>query len=265
MLKKKPKRWIMNLVFTLALATGVVWSFNKATYNELRLRTFGTSIRIMIEQFQQINWNFFWGTYPWEATDGVVFMTIQTLAIAFLGTLLGAVLAIPFSLLASKNIVGKRFAVIGEIILTMIRVFPELILALILVKGFGINAFTGLLAIGLHSIGMLGKLFSETIDHMDKSSLEALDAVGANVWQKVKYGIIPEIVPDISSVTLYRLDINVRSASVLGIIGAGGLGSTMMLAGENWNWSTLGAILIAIVVMVMVVDVVSSYLRNKLV
>jgi phosphonate transport system permease protein len=265
MLKKKPKRWIINLVFILAMAAAVVWSFNKATYNETRLRTFSTSIRIMFEQFQEINWHFFWGTFPWDFTDGVVFMALQTLAIGFLGTLLGAILAIPFSFLASKNIVGKRVAVIGEIILTMIRVFPEIILALILVKGFGVNAFTGLLTIGLHSIGMLGKLFSETIDHMDKSSLEALDAVGANVWQKIKYGILPEVVPDISSVTLYRLDINVRSASVLGIIGAGGLGSTMMLAGDNWNWSTLGAILIAIVVMVIVVDIVSSYLRGKLV
>jgi len=112
---------------------------------------------------------------------------------------------------------------------------------------------------------MLGKLFSEAIDNMDKSPLEALDAVGANSWQKIRYGIIPQIVPDLSSIALYRLDINVRSATVLGIIGAGGLGASLILAAENWNWDILGTIMIAIIVMVLFVDAISSYLRGKLV
>jgi len=139
------------------------------------------------------------------------------------------------------------------------------VLALILVKGFGMNAVTGVLTIGLHSIGMLGKLFAEAIDNMDKSPLEALDAVGANAWQKIRYGIIPQVAADISSITLYRFDINVRSATVLGIVGAGGLGASLILAAENWNWDILGTILLAIVVMVLLVDVVSSRLRSKLV
>ena len=243
----------------------VAYSFNKATYNEIRLRTFDISFQTMIRQLGMINWDFFFGREPWEFVDGIVFMTIQTLAIAFLGTLLGAILALPFGFLASKNIVGKHVAVFGDFLLTVIRVFPEIILAIILVKGFGMNAFAGLLTIGLHSIGMLGKLFSETIDAMDKSPLEALDAVGATTFDKIRYGIIPQVLPDLTSVALYRLDINVRSASVLGIIGAGGLGTTLLLAGDNWGWDTIGAIMIAIIVMVVTVDIVSSYLRNKLI
>jgi phosphonate transport system permease protein len=112
---------------------------------------------------------------------------------------------------------------------------------------------------------MLGKLFAESIDNMEVSSIEALDSVGANVWQKIRYGIVPQVVPELSSISLYRLDINVRSATVLGIIGAGGLGSTMILAAENWNWNVLGTIMLTIAIMVLVVDGVSSYLRNKLV
>jgi phosphonate transport system permease protein len=100
---------------------------------------------------------------------------------------------------------------------------------------------------------------------MDRSSLEALDSVGANTWQKIRFGIIPQILPDISSITLYRLDINVRSATVLGIIGAGGLGAVLILSAENWNWDILGTVMIAIVLMVLVVDAISNYLRGKLV
>ena len=149
--------------------------------------------------------------------------------------------------------------------MVLVRVFPEIILALIIVKGFGINPLTGVLAIGIHSIGMIGKLFAESIDNMDKAPLEALDAVGANIWVKIRYGIMPQVIAEFSSIALYRLDINVRSATVLGIIGAGGIGASLILASENWNWDILGTILLAIVVMVISVDIVSSYLRNKLV
>ena len=156
-------------------------------------------------------------------------------------------------------------AKISEVILLIIRVFPEIILGIIIVKGFGMNALSGILTIGLHSIGMLGKLFSEAIDNMDKSPLEALDSVGANTWQKIRYGVIPNILPDLSSITLYRLDINVRSASILGLVSAGGIGSLLTIASTMWSWELLGTILIAIILMVMFVDFVSSRLRRKLV
>jgi phosphonate transport system permease protein len=140
-------------------------------------------------------------------------------------------------------------------------------LALILLKGFGINALTCVLTIGIHSIGMLGKLFSEAIDNMDKSPLEALDAVGANSMQKIRYGIIPQIIPNLSSISLYRLDINVRSATVLGLIGtsAGGYGALLLLASSMWQWDILATVMVAIIVLVLSVDAISSYLRKKLV
>jgi phosphonate transport system permease protein len=100
---------------------------------------------------------------------------------------------------------------------------------------------------------------------MDKAPLEALDAVGANIWVKIRYGIMPQVIAEFSSIALYRLDINVRSATVLGIIGAGGIGASLILASENWNWDILGTILLAIVFMVISVDIISSFLRNKLI
>ncbi|MDD3957339.1 MAG: phosphonate ABC transporter, permease protein PhnE [Candidatus Izemoplasmatales bacterium] len=264
-LKRKPKRWVMNLIFFVAMIVAIVFSFSGSKINWSRFRSIGHSLRVMLAGFADLQWDFFFGTGIFQFKEGVVYLTLVTLAIAFIGTFIGAVLAIPFGFLASQNIVGKHVARIGEAILVIIRVFPEIILALILVKGFGMNALTGVLTIGLHSIGMLGKLFAEAIDNMDKSPLEALDAVGANIWQKIRYGVIPQVAADISSITLYRLDINVRSATVLGIIGAGGLGASLILAAESWSWNILGTILLAIVVMVLVVDVISSYLRGKLV
>ncbi|MBE0700316.1 MAG: phosphonate ABC transporter, permease protein PhnE [Acholeplasmataceae bacterium] len=264
-LRKKPKKWITNLIFTGILLGAIFYSFSGSTINWLRFNTVGLSLKYMMEGFANINTAFLLGNGAYEFQEGVIYLTLVTLAIAFIGTLLGAILAIPISFLAAKNIVGPKAAKMGESLLVLIRVFPEIVLALILVKGFGINALTGVLTIGIHSIGMLGKLFSETIDNMDRSSLEALDSLGANTWQKIRYGIIPQIIPDLSSITLYRLDINVRSATVLGIIGAGGLGASMILAADNWNWDILGTIMIAIIVMVLTVDMISSYLRGKLV
>ncbi len=264
-LKKQPKKWVVNGIVAFILVFAVIYSFSGSTINWTRFNTIGISMRIMIQGFSNINVQFLLGNGIYRFQEGVIYMTLETLAIAFIGTMLGAVLAIPTSFLAAKNVVGAKFAKIGESILVFIRVFPEIVLALILVKGFGINALTGVLTIGIHSVGMLGKLFSETIDNMDRSSLEALDSLGANTWQKIRYGILPQIIPDLSSITLYRLDINVRSATVLGIIGAGGLGASMILAAENWNWDILGTIMIAIIVMVLSVDAISSYLRSKLI
>jgi phosphonate transport system permease protein len=265
MLARKPKTWIMNGIFTAIVLIAVIISFQGSSINLLRLQTIGINLRIIGRQMIDINVDFFFGRGVYSFQEGVIYLTIETLAIGFLGTLVGAVLALPFSFLASKNIVGHKVAKVGEAILVAIRVFPEIILALVIVKGFGMNALTGMLTIGIHSIGMLGKLFSGTIDNMDKSSLEALEAVGATTLTKIRYGILPQILADLSSITLYRLDINVRSATVLGIVGAGGLGASMILSAENSNWDILGTIMIAIIIMVLTVDMISSRLRSKLV
>jgi phosphonate transport system permease protein len=261
----RPKHAQRNLIFFGIILLLLVFSFTGSAINWLRFNSLGANLTAMFRGLISINYDFLIGRGIYAFNEGVIYLTLETMAIGFLGTALGAIIALPVSFLASRNIVGGPIARFGESILVLLRVFPEIILAIILVKGFGINALTGLLTIGIHSVGMLGKLFSETIDNMDRSSLEALDSVGANTWQKIRFGIIPQILPDISSITLYRLDINVRSATVLGIIGAGGLGAVLILSAENWNWDILGTVMIAIVLMVLVVDGISNYLRGKLV
>jgi phosphonate transport system permease protein len=268
-LSRKPKRWLINLFFGIALILALFISFQGSTINLIRLASFRYALRAMFNGFREINVEFLlgFGTYRFE--EGITYMAFQTLAIAFIGTFIGAILALSISFLASERIVGKKAAKIGITVITIIRVFPEVILALIILKAIGMNPLTCVIAIGIHSIGMLGRMFSESIDNMDYSPIEALDAVGANTWQKIRFGILPQVIPELASTTLYRFDINIRSASVLGVIGtlAGGFGALLLLAGSDPNnqWDTIAALLVVIVIMVLIVDGVSAYLRKKLV
>jgi phosphonate transport system permease protein len=268
-LSKKPKRWLINLIFGLSLILALFLSFQGSTINLLRWSTFGYAIKAMLNGFTEINPEFLFGYGSRQFVEGIVYMAIQTLAIAFIGTFLGAILALPFSFLAAERIVGKKASKIGITIITIIRVFPEIILALMFVKAIGMNPLTCVIAIGIHSIGMLGKMFSESIDNMDIGPIEALNAVGANTWQKIRYGILPQVIPELTSTTLYRFDINIRSASVLGVIGtlAGGFGALLLLASTDPHnqWNTIATLLIVIVVLVLIVDNISAYLRKKLV
>ena len=268
-LSKKPKRWIINLIFGISLILALFLSFQGSTINLLRWSTFGYAIKAMLKGFTEIDLEFLIGYGSRQFVEGIIYMAIQTLAIAFIGTFLGAILALPFSFLASERIVGKKVSKIGITLITIIRVFPEVILALMLLKAIGMNPLTCVIAIGIHSIGMLGKMFSESIDNMDVGPIEALDAVGANTWQKIRFGILPQVIPELTSTTLYRFDINIRSASVLGVIGtlAGGFGALLLLASADPHsqWDTIASLLIVIVVLVLIVDNISAYLRKKLV
>ena len=257
---QRPKKWIYNSAIAIIVIALVVYAF------------FSSGIKIkdvdFAEQFYYL-WRGF--THPdtsflFDTTKGgIPYLTLETIAIAFAGTFFAAILAIPFGFITAKNVVGKHWSKVGELLLIVIRTFPEIVLALVLVRVIGMGATTGALTIGIHSVGMLAKLYAEAIENMDPGPIEALDAVGANVWQKIRYGILPQVIPDFLSVALYRFDINVRSATILGMVSAGGLGTPLIFASQAWNWSRMSAILIAIVIMVIVVDAISSKLRSKLI
>jgi phosphonate transport system permease protein len=259
-LELKPKTWIYNLILYGAIIGTIIYSFiaSEIVFKETNLLF---ALQTMVNGFLNPNLEFLFGL----DTASIPYLTLETISIAFVGTFIASILAIPFGFLTAKNVVGKNISKIGEFLLIIIRVFPEIALALILIRVIGIGATNGAITIGIHSIGMLGKLYAEAIENMDTGPLEALDAVGANTWQKIRYAIIPQVLPDFLSTALYRLDINVRSATVLGMVAAGGLGAPLIFASELWEWNSLSSILIAIVIMVMTVDFISSYLRSKLV
>ncbi|MDD3171971.1 MAG: phosphonate ABC transporter, permease protein PhnE [Bacilli bacterium] len=266
--EKRPKKWIYNLMIFAVFIGVIVYSFLssnidvKRGINWERLQNLGSG-------FLNPNLDFLLGRG--ESYSGsnfvysVPYLTLQTIAIAFIGTIIASILAIPFGFITARNVVGKKVSKIGEILLIIIRTFPEVLLALILIRVSGVGALTGTIVIGIHSVGMIGKLYAEAIENMDNGPIEALDAVGASTAVKIRHGIFPQVLPDFLSTVLYRFDINVRTASVLGIVSAGGIGAPLIFASTNYHWSDLASIMYAIIIMVIVVDVISSHLRKKLI
>lgn len=190
----------------------------------------------------------------------------ETTQIAIVGTTLSALLAVPFGFLAAVNVTGRRFAAgFGKNVLNVIRAVPDLLLAIIFMKGVGFGPFAGVLAIGVHGIGTMGKLYAELVEASDPGPVEALASTGANRVQQVWYGILPQVLPDFASQALYRLEINMRSASVLGMVGAGGIGVPLLFNLQNQDWGNVSTLLLGIVLVVSAVDYLSAWLRSKIV
>ncbi len=227
--------------------------------------------------FVTFSWANFWSTvkqlfkpdwsYFYDGSGEDVFsLILLTIAIAFAGTAIGTLLAIPFSLLSSYNLWPKNSIIprIGKIVLDVLRAFPELIYAVIFVKVVGPGPFAGMLAIGIHQVGMLGKLFAEEMEKMDEIPVEACKSVGANGIQTMFYARIPQLLPIYSSLVLNHFEIGVRSASTLGLVGAGGIGATLIFAIQARNWDKVSIILLAVIVTVYVLDIFTGIIRKKL-
>lgn len=206
-------------------------------------------------------------SYFYDGSGEDVFsLMLLTIAIAFAGTVIGTIFAIPFTLVASRNLWGKNSIVprIGKIVLDILRSFPELIYAIIFVKVVGPGAFAGVLAIGVHQIGMLGKLFAEEMEKMNEDAVEACRSVGANSVQTMFYARIPQLMPIYSSLILNHFEIGVRSASTLGLVGAGGIGAPLIFAIQARNWDKVSIILLSVIVTVYLLDLLTGYIRKKL-
>jgi len=235
------------------------WASAGIEFNVDRLlRGLGQLWTITRQMFYQPgpDWNYFPTVF-----EGLV----ESFNIALLGTTLAAVLAIPFGFLAATNLAGRTGAAVGKLCLNAIRAFPELLLAIVFMRGVGPGAFAGILAIGIHSIGMLGKLYAEVVEAIDRQPVEALQAAGANRLLTAWYAIVPQVLPDFASYAIYRFEINVRAATVVGLVGAGGIGKSLYFQLLAWDWSKVGLILLSIIVAVSVVDYLSATIRSRIV
>lgn len=190
---------------------------------------------------------------------------IETWNMALLSTTLSAIFALPLSFLAASNInKNKVFYQLIRIFLNVIRTIPELILAVLLVAFMGIGAISGIGALFIFSLGILAKLISETIEAIDPNPLEAIRATGANVFQVIRYGVIPQILPQYTSYVLYVLEINVRASVILGFVGAGGVGIILKQQMSLFNYGNVSTIIIMTFIAVTLIDLVSSRVRERL-
>jgi len=191
--------------------------------------------------------------------------TLQTVDIALFGTMVGIVIALPLALLAAANMTPSRYVYYGARgVIGFTRAVPDLVWALLFVTAVGLGPFPGGLALGVHSVGMLGRLFAETIEQMDMAPIEALELTGARRIQVFRHGIIPTILPALLGISLYRLDENIRSSLVLGFVGAGGIGFQLLTAMNLFQYQEVSLLLIIIFVIVLAAERISAALRERL-
>ena len=187
----------------------------------------------------------------------------ETVEIGFLGTVLATLLSIPIGLMSAKNIAPSKWIYYpARLVTTFFRAVPEFILAMILVISVGFGALPGVLALGLHTMGFLSKFYAEEIEHVRIGPIEAIEAVGASNMQKITFSIIPQILPSFVGYSLYILDRNIRMATILGIVGAGGIGYKLISSFRMFQYREVSAIIIIIFVTIFILDILSSKIRH---
>lgn len=207
-----------------------------------------------------------WDFVRVEYGEGLIDLILTTLAIAFLGTMIGALFAFPMSLISAKNLWKYKplLPKVGKVLLNGLRSFPELIYAIVFVRVVGPGPFAGVLAIGVSQIGMMGKLFTEDMEALPEDAVEAMEAVGANFWQTMFYSRLPILNPAYISYILNHFEIAIRSAAVLGLVGAGGIGAPLIFAIQARNWPRVSIILIGVILLIFVIDMVTGFIRKRL-
>ncbi|WP_221568193.1 phosphonate ABC transporter, permease protein PhnE [Alkalihalobacillus sp. TS-13] len=213
-------------------------------------------------------WNMVVQLFPpnWSYAGVVVDKLLETIKMALIATSIAGILCIPFSLLAASNIVQNKFLYnFIKMFLNIMRTIPELILAVVFVGLFGIGVFGGILALIIFSLGILAKLISETIEAIDMNPLEAIRASGGNTLQVIWYAVVPQVLPQFVSFTLYVFEINVRASVVLGFVGAGGIGLILQQQLNFLSYQNVSTIIVITFIVVVIIDYISNKLRGRLV
>ncbi len=204
----------------------------------------------------------------WDNTfpQTILGATIETIQMALAGTFLALLVAFPLGFLAARNTTPHPFIYHGiRLTLNFLRTIPDLALGLLFVAAVGLGAFAGTLALFVHTSTVLGKLLSESVENIDEGVVEAIRATGAGYTQIVAFAVLPQVLPDLISFTLYRLETNIRAAAVLGLIGAGGIGYLMNTSFRTFQYQEAAAIVLVLILLVMVVDYMSYRLRRLVV
>jgi phosphonate transport system permease protein len=248
-----------TLLFCLGLivAMGVLaWAWHGAEMDPLKLLRNSENMAAMASGFLDVRFTY-WRSYVSEM--------LSTVQIALWGSLIAVVAAVPLGLMAAANVspTWLRFPV--RRLLDCLRAINEIVFALIFIAAVGLGPFAGVLALAVHTTGILGKLFSEVVEAIDPRPVEGIRATGASHLEEVAYGVVPQVMPMWVSYALYRFESNVRSATVLGLVGAGGIGYTLNELSKSFDYGHLAALLIIVVATVMVLDMISGQLRRLLV
>ncbi len=252
--KVRTRRWVIALVIVVA----TVWSVSglQVTLDRL-LGAPGDAWAIL----RQMTPPAFSEVYE----RGALGKILESVYIAWVGTIIGAALSLPLAFLAAHNVAPHWVRVPIRQLFNAIRAVPELILAVIFIPITGLGAWAGTMAIGIHSIGTLGKWAAESIESIDDGPIEAVEACGGRWASEMRWAVLPQVMPNIASYWLFRFEINVRASAVLGMIGAGGVGSELVLHLSFRNFPAACAVLLMTITVVLTIDTVSAAVRRRII
>lgn len=245
-------RFLVGAVVAVAI---VLWSANGAQFNFVKLGEGAVNMvdfvgRLFPPDFSQFG--------------RIVELLVETLQMAIVGTVLGTVLSLVVAFGAASNIAPPWLYYACRWAMNIIRALPDLVIALMFVSAVGLGPFAGILAMTVGSIGSIGKVFAEAMEAVDRGPITAMESVGASKRQIIQYGILPQALPLLTSYTLLLFEGNVRGATILGLVGAGGIGLELTTAMNMYNYGHLSAMVICIIVLVTVIDQASAIIRRKI-
>ena len=249
---------ILKYLITVLIVVGSIWSASGLEITPDRIFTAPSKIWILISAMFPLD-------LSQEAIDRIVPKVAESLFIAWAGTVIGAIFSFPVSFLAANNVSLNSLSRITKQVLNIIRAFPELILAFVLLPITGLGPLTGTLAVGIHSIGTLGKLSSEVIEGIDEGPLESIKSSGGSKLNELFFGVVPQVMPTITSYWLYRFEINLRASAVLGVVGAGGVGAELINQLRFRDFPRAGTVLVVTIAMVLIVDTISASIRRRII
>lgn len=256
------------LLFALALAVSAALA---AWGGEVDLRKFAEGLprfwsylydilpKLRLTHFSADFADWFWN---W---DGWLWLLAETLLVAYVGTFLGATIGFVLCVFASANLLKNAIArAVVRRLLEFCRTVPEIVFALLLVYALGLGPVPGVLAIAIHTVGALGKQFAEVIENIDMKLVDGVRATGATWVEQIRFAVVPQVLSNLVSYTLLRFEINVRGASVMGFVGAGGIGKELLSSIRQFYYSDVSAILLMIIATVFVIDLLTERLRHRL-
>ena len=271
---RRPRRWWLYTLVVFVVALLLAWSAGGVEFKGIANK--GADVaRGIANGLAHPDWDLLLGRIGPDtsvttiagltvSTEGVPYLLFQTIAIAFLGTLIGGILAVPFSFLSCDRIVPRWISRIFGLLILLIRTIPSLVWALVWIRVTGPNAFCGVVTQSVCSIGMISKMYITAIEDLDVHILESLDASGCDGFRKVRCGVLPQIVPNFISTVIYRFDINMKDATTLGIVGAGGIGAPLIQCITSSRWSMVGAYLFGLILLMLLIEWLSTRVRGRL-
>ena len=253
---KSLSAWLLDVLLWGGIAAVLVISFGKVDMVNLpKLLTNSDNLRLYGGQLLHPDFS------NWKHLVGLMWLTVQ---IALWGTFIAVFLAVPLGLAAARNIAPNWVVWPVRRVMDLLRSVPDLVIATLFIVAVGLGPLAGVLALALNTGGVLAKLFSEAVESIDKGPVEGVRATGATPLHEIVWGVIPQVAPLWTSFALYRFESNSRAATVLGLIGAGGIGQLLFESIQGFNYGQVSAIAIVIVAAVTLIDMLSQAMRKRL-